>query len=238
MQGMVGLLRGRGWSCTAITIALLGCGPAVDVDDDGSSSAPDDATGNVQDGGTTAVDDAEAEGEGEAEAESANGESSPRDFGGPTSALSGTYLFALAAVIDPAHPLQFRAYVDAEADASGGSTLEVLLQPLALDVQSTNAPRTPVGDPIPMVIGVDANGDFGGELPDILIPGAANPITGSEIGASVRLQGSIGDADVWCGDASGMVTQPLTLDLAGSTFSFTRLEDDVLPDPVIAFCQR
>jgi hypothetical protein len=236
MQGMVGLLRWRGWSCTAITIALLGCGPAVDVDDDGSASDPDDASGNSQDGGTTAVDDAEGEGEGEAD--SANGESSPRDLGGPSSALSGTYLFALAAVIDPAHPLQFRAYVEAEAEDSGGAILQVVLQPLALDVLSTNAPRTPVGDPIPMVIGVDADGNFGGELPDILIPGAANPITGSDIGASVQLQGSIGDADVLCGAASGVVTQPLMLDLAGSTFSFTRLEGDVLPDPVIAYCQR
>src|SRR5687768_9132567 len=121
MQGMVGLLRWRGWSCTAITIALLGCGPAVDVDDDGSSSDADDATGSAQDGGTTDVDDAEAEGEGEGgeaegEADSANDESSYFDLGGPSNSLSGEYLFALSAVIDPAHPFQFHARVVATED--------------------------------------------------------------------------------------------------------------------------
>ncbi|MBC8068366.1 MAG: hypothetical protein IAG13_08540 [Deltaproteobacteria bacterium] len=231
---MVGLLQWRGWSCTAITIALLGCGPAVDVDDDGSSSDADDATGSAQDGGTSNA--------AEAEADSANDEATgmpiPFDLGGPSSALSGEYLFALAAVIDPGHPFQFHARVVAEDDASGGAILEIMLQPLALDVLSTNAPRTPVGDPIPIVIGVGPDGEFGAELPELRVTGAANPITGSDLVATVGLRGSTDDGDVWCGDAYGTVTQPLTLDLVGSTFSFTRLDGDVLPDPVIAFCQR
>jgi hypothetical protein len=232
MQGMVGLLRWRGWSCTAITIAVLGCGPAVDVDDDGSSSDPDDASGNSQDGDTPGIDDADSAND------AATGTPTPFDLGGHTSAISGEYLFALSAVIDPQHPLQFLAHVDAEAESDGGATIDVVLQPLALDVQSTNAPRTPAGDPIPFVLPVDADLGFEIELPELHIPGAANPITGSEIVATVRLQGTIIESDIWCGDAFGAVTQPLMLDLAGSTFSFTRLEGDVLPDPVIAFCQR
>lgn len=231
MSGMVGLLGWRGWTCTAITIAVLGCGPVVDVDDGGLSD-PDDATGSVQDGGTTEVDEAEGE------ADAANDESSRLDLGAPTSALSGEYLFALSAVVDPAHPFQFRARVDAKDDPGGGALLEILLQPLALDVLSTNTPRTPVGDPIPIVIGVGADGTFGAELPEMRISGAANPITGSDLVATVGLSGSVGDGDVWCGDVFGMVTQPLMLDLVGSTFSFTRLDGEMLPDPVIPYCQR
>ncbi|MBC8070094.1 MAG: hypothetical protein IAG13_17295 [Deltaproteobacteria bacterium] len=155
----------------------------------------------------------------------------------PDGPPDGEYLLAFSTVVDPAHPIQFLATVEPSDAPGGGYTLDVSLQRLTLDVMSTTSPREPFGAPFDVLIDVAADGEFELALDDLDIPGPTNPITGSDLVASVVLEGNIDMGGQWCGDGSGTITQPLLLDLTGSTFAFTPVEDDELPgDPVPAAC--
>jgi hypothetical protein len=83
-----------------------------------------------------------------------------------------------------------------------------------------------VGDAVafgPFAVG--QTGTWRGDLSDLQVAGAANSITGGDIAADVVLEGSLcGDGAFYCGTASGNVTRPLPLDLAGSTFTLTRVD--------------
>jgi hypothetical protein len=164
-----------------------------------------------------------------------------RDVGGALADVSGTFLFALAPSLSPATPLQFIATNTIEIAPDGSSaTLNMVLQPLSLNVGSTTEPREPVGEPIEILgIEVDAGGAFAleslGDGP-VMVTGAANPITGSDIVAELSLMGAIQDEDLMCGTAAGQVTSPLVADLAGSTFGSQRIESTdaaSLPAPVV-----
>lgn len=166
-----------------------------------------------------------------------------RDMGGALADVTGTFLFAIAPSLNPATPLQFIATSTFEVAADGsGGTLNMVLQPLSLDVGSTTVPREPVGDPIELLdIAVDAGGAFvveslGGP---IMVTGEANPITGSDIVADISLMGAIQGEDIICGTAAGEVSSPIVADLSGSTFAAQRIEatdSASLPDPVLAAC--
>ncbi len=161
------------------------------------------------------------------------------DQGGALADVSGDFLFALAAVIDTAHPLQFYTTVTFTPEAEGG-TLAMHLQPLSLDPQTTTTPRMPVGDPLDLPpTPVDASGGFSVMITqDVMVTGAANPITGSDIVATLNLVGAIQSEDLFCGTVTGMVTAPLMLDLTGSTFAAVRVPSvDMLPgDPITVAC--
>ena len=53
----------------------------------------------------------------------------------------------------------------------------------------------------------------------------ANPISGGDILATIVLDGRILSDDAWAGAVSGMATQPVAADLAGSTFGALRVAD-------------
>jgi hypothetical protein len=162
-----------------------------------------------------------------------------RDVGGALADVSGTFLFAIAPILNPATPLQFIATNTLVIAPDGsGATLDMVLQPLSLNVGSTTEPREPVGEPIELLgIPVDASGAFvleslGGP---VMVTGEANPITGSDIVADISLMGAIQSEDLMCGAAGGQVTSPLVADLAGSTFGSQRIEDTdpaSLPEPL------
>jgi hypothetical protein len=77
---------------------------------------------------------------------------------------------------------------------------------------------------------VQANGAFRADMPGLAVPGAANPVTGGDILANVVLEGSLcGDARSFCGTVTGNVSSPLPLDLAGSTFTLTRVDPPADP---------
>lgn len=161
------------------------------------------------------------------------------DQGGALADVNGDFLLALSAVIAPATPLQFYATVTFTPEGEGG-TVALNLQPLSLDVLATEVPRQPVGDPLMLpAVAVSATGSF--ELPisePVMVTGAANPITGSDIVATLNLSGSIQSEDLFCGTVTGEVTAPLMLDLAGSTFAAVRVTGlDALPgDPITSAC--
>jgi hypothetical protein len=159
--------------------------------------------------------------------------------GGVVADITGTHLFAISAVISPATPLQFIATVQATTTADGG-TMTIDFQPLALDVGSTTMPRTPVGDPLTLPTAtIEGDGCFGVNLGEVMVTGAANPITGADIVAALAIEGAIQSEDLWCGNVSGMVSMPLMLDLAGSTFAATRIagtDPASLPADVVFAC--
>lgn len=147
------------------------------------------------------------------------------DVGGTLADISGTHLFALSATLSPTTPLQFVATVDLTSTAEGG-TMSITFQPLSLDITATTTPREMVGDPLTFTdIPVDAGGGFTLDFGSVGVVGAANPITGADIEASLVITGAIQNPDLWCGTVTGAVTVPLDYDLVNSSFAAVRVED-------------
>ena len=138
--------------------------------------------------------------------------------GGAIADVTGTFLLAIATTIAPDRPLQFLAEVTLTPAAAGTATLSLVAQPLSV------AARTAVGSPIAVSnVAVDARGrltlPFGAQT----VTGAANPISGSDILATITLTGAIASADRFCGTVTGMVTMPIQIDLAGSVWGAIRV---------------
>ena len=141
---------------------------------------------------------------------------------------SGVYLLALETAPAPDTPLQFVLTLDV---LYGGdctiATANATLQSLSLTVGSQTDPREWVGEPLIFEsVEFDAMGNFVLDMGEVMITGAANPITGSDISATLVLDGHVVHVDALCGTVSGMLTSPLEFDLAGSTFAAIRLADD------------
>jgi hypothetical protein len=132
---------------------------------------------------------------------------------------SGDYVLGLAATLSPAQPLVLSAEVDVAYDLA---TFDMVLQPLT--TEADDEPRTPVGETFTLEdVTYAVDGSFETPPLEVTIPGRANPISGSEIVAEVVLIGSPREADgdlpqLFCGQAEGAVSEPLQLDLTGSTF--------------------
>ncbi len=165
------------------------------------------------------------------------------DVGGSLADVTGTFHFSLTPTpVSATTPFQFIAETTFMANADGGGELVFSLQPLSLDVGSTSTPREFVGEVITVTTQVDAGGAFMEDLGEVTLEGAANPITGSNILATLQLTGAIQDEDVYCGIVNGMVTMPISLDLSGSTFAAVRINPEdatnpaALADPPIGAC--
>ena len=140
---------------------------------------------------------------------------------------SGTFLFALETSLGPDLPLQFVTTIVYTAAAEGGGTMDVTFQPLSLNQGETLIPREFVGEPITYEdIAVTAEGDFDIDMGLVMVTGAANPVTGSDIEATLIVHGDMLDENTACGELEGMLMSPLEFDLAGSTFAAVRLADD------------
>jgi hypothetical protein len=142
--------------------------------------------------------------------------------------MSGVYLLALETALGPDIPLQFVTTVEMTvADDAQSATASFTFQPLALEMFSLTAPRTFVGEPLTFEgIVYDADGNYELDMGLVMVTGAANPITGSDIAATLVIDGHIVHVDAMCGTITGELMSPLTYDLAGSTFAMTRLDDD------------
>lgn len=151
----------------------------------------------------------------------------------PPGDSSGDYLLAVSTVVSRDLPLQFYTTVE----ASDPALWTVILQPLSLDIGQTGGPQVPFGDPFVFTDVPVVDGAFTLDFGEILLAGATNPITGSDITASIVLTGHVQDADSFCGDASGTVTAPLMTTIDGSTFAAVRVSGlDALPDAITINC--
>lgn len=158
-----------------------------------------------------------------------------RPGAGDSDDIGETYLLAVALDLDPDTPLQFVATFD--PDGAGATAL--VLQPLALDVLSITSPRDPFGDPL-VFSGVPVVEDrFEVDLGSLLLPGATNPVTGSDMMVEMSIAARIDDDGFICGTVEGMVMDPLSLDLAGSTFAAVPIDSaSMLPLEVPISCAR
>jgi hypothetical protein len=72
---------------------------------------------------------------------------------------------------------------------------------------------------------VDASGTFYWNTGVILIPGAANPITGSDVVASIQANVVPVGTPAYCGEAGGTVLMPVEATLDGTTHAMTAVSD-------------
>jgi hypothetical protein len=196
----------RGTWCTVLVLALSGCL---------------DTEGRYQD----FLDRTEAQ---RASEDSGVASSERVDF-------SGDYLLALSTVVAPDAPILFATRVQVAEDLT---QIDLELQPLTTD--DAAPAREPVGASI-VANGVPyaEDGTFEADLGTVQVAGAANPITGSDITANVRIVGVAQPTDgggvyFFCGDAFGMVTVPLSLDLAGSSFGAVATTDPANAEPLLS----
>jgi hypothetical protein len=130
-------------------------------------------------------------------------------------------LFALDTSLSPGLP--FQAIVNA---TPGTGTIDLTVQFLSLDQGSTTSPRQLVGDvyAYPGLL-VDGTGTFYWDTGVILIPGAANPITGEDMVASIQANVVPVGTPAYCGQAGGTVLSPIEVSLEGSTHAMTVVAD-------------
>lgn len=154
--------------------------------------------------------------------------------------LTGTSLLAISTTVSKDLPLQFISTVVQHVDDMGNITIDISLQPLSLELMKVTVPREPVGTVlefkgIPVIDGASYTVDAG----ETMVTGMANPITGSDITATLLMEATVVDANFVCGTVSGDVTSPLMTSINGSTFAAVRLEDpNVLPTDVTINCAR
>jgi hypothetical protein len=153
--------------------------------------------------------------------------------------ISGTSLLAISTIVSEDLPLQFLSTVVQKDDGAGNVTIDITLQPLSLEQGKVTVPREPVGPPLEFKDIPVVDGKYTVDAGETMVVGAANPITGSDITATLTLSATIVDADFVCGTVAGMVTAPLMTPIDGSTFASVRLEDpNVLPTDVTINCAR
>lgn len=144
--------------------------------------------------------------------------------------LDGTYLYAVSVSLAPDLPTVYLAEITAR---QVGEQLEVTIRQQPL---SKNDWRTPVGPySEPRVDLVTPTGEYTTDTVISTVPAAANAVTGSESVTETVFTGVFtnpateDDPDAklqfFCGTMEGRSTKPLPLDLSGSTFAATRIED-------------
>ncbi len=198
----------------------VACGPAVETEEGGTTQSSDStgvdspAAPTMTEPSTSPVDGMGSSGETGADATTG------------TSSLDGEFFLAITATpVAPTTPFQFLAEVKVDAGA-----VAMLLTPLSLEIASVDAPREPVPPPFEVSGSISTDGSFGIEIPELSLPGPTNPITGSDIIASVTLEGVISNDQI-CGRVSGMITSPASIDLTGSTLAGVRMDGGPLPLP-------
>lgn len=148
--------------------------------------------------------------------------------------FSGNYLLALAVTLAPGQPILFSCEATVAQDLE---TLALAFQPLSIDDDAM--PRVPVGERFEVNdVPYQEDGSFSAELGEVTVPARANPISGSDIVATVAVHAvarpmSDDHPALFCGDATGMVTVPLELDLAGSTVGAVAADDFAGIEPLV-----
>ena len=137
--------------------------------------------------------------------------------------MTGTYLLGLeATTLAPDLPLKFVTTIDNMiiAEDGSGATADFTFQPLSVPGECLDGILE-----FPGVV-FDADGNFEIDMGLVMVSGEANPISGTDIEATIVMHGRIVDVDALCGEVDGMLMSPLVFDLAGSNFAAIRLDDD------------
>ncbi len=152
--------------------------------------------------------------------------------------ISGDFHLAISTIIAPDLPLQFVSTNVVSIDMAGNVTMTSDLQPLALTQGKVTTPRTPVGEPLHYENLPIVDGSFEIDAGVVMVTGMANPVTGGDITATLKMNGTIISADFYCGTIEGDVMSPLMAPLAGSTFAAVRIPGPMsLPLDVTKNCK-
>jgi hypothetical protein len=215
---------------TTLTTTADTSAGTTDPTDATTSTATSDATSSSTDptAATSSEDDSSSSDEG------TTGEFMLPDF-------SGDFLLAAATVVDPNLPFQWIATFDFTGDVDGG-TVDVELQPLALDEGSTTSPRTFFGQPLAFPdVPVAADGTFSIDIGPLTIAAETNPIIAIDAEVEMAVfDGQVLDADTLCGTFGGDVVSPIMQSLDGSTFGAIRVlatDPDSLPAAFPSSCE-
>jgi hypothetical protein len=223
--GMVGIVAALGGCLTA-------CGPDSQGkfeefveqtrDTDGASDSMSSAPITSSDPGTTGTPTTTGDTDGPAPAD-----------------ISGDFLLAVSTVVDKSKPLQFIATNTVVMNMDGTQTLSLCLQPLSLEQGKVTVPRQPIGEPLCFTDLPIADTQFTIDAGTVMVTGMANPITGANITATLKMSGTVKDADFYCGTVTGEVLDPPIGSIDGSTFAAVRLADKtVLPTDVVINCAK
>ena len=158
--------------------------------------------------------------------------------GGEQLDFSGRYLLALATTLAPTAPIYIETTVTVDP---ADFTIDFVFQPLKTDmVDGMPRPdaRTAVGPQIVVDdVPLSEEGRFEVDLGMVEVNGDANPISGGDIVATIQLQGFVTSATSFCGSATGDVTAPTMLPLAGSTFGAAIIDvDDINMVTPVSIC--
>ena len=229
---------GLALTTSSLLLSSLGCASKT-VDDVGDEIGDTGGTTGDGDGDPTSSGDGDGDpttsgdgdgdpttsgdGDGDGDPTTGDGDGDPADI--PN--MDGVYLFALETSLGPDLPLQFVTTVsNMQIDASGG-TADFSFQPLSLGVSETTTPRMFVGEPLDYTgVVFDVDGGFTIDMGLVMVTGAANPVTGSDIEADLQVIGDIVQANAMCGELAGQLLSPLDFDLTGSSFAAIALADD------------
>lgn len=203
-------------ACQANTIELETMQGGSSAGDDTTGSGTDDppATGSVSITVTDTVGPVDS-------GDSADESAGPVLDIGVDPGETQTLLLAIDTIVQPGLPFQGIVWLE----RGGTGTVNLTLQWLSLDQGSTTAPRELVGDVytypgIPVIDGL-----FTWETGVILVPGAANPITGSDVVLSA-VADVVPQGSPYCGRVSGEVTSPIQVPLEGSTHAMTSVPSE------------
>jgi hypothetical protein len=146
----------------------------------------------------------------------------------------GLYFFSLVPPQSPKKPAPLLATLTTTADGSTGLSFSLELQPVDAEDRMTQ-----VGDPFTVgPFEVNADGSFEADWGPFAVPGETNPLTPSVLEADIVTLGALCTMqDDVCGIASGQITSPVVLDIAGSTFYMEKIDDIAdHTEPVLLNC--
>lgn len=162
--------------------------------------------------------------------------------GGGVFDISGAFLLSIQTSLGG--PLRFVVEGELTQNKDGSATADLTFQPIITPSNAcpSDTPGEPIGDALDLSgLEINADGEFDVLQEGATAPGAANPITCSDIVADIQFIGTLQNEDLFCGDVGGMVMMPVSLPLSG-TFGAVRIAgpgekvqygDDNLPEAVI-----
>jgi hypothetical protein len=145
--------------------------------------------------------------------------------------IDGDYFFALTPAQSPTKPAPMIATVTSTM-GNGGIEMTLSMQPINADDRVT-----PEGGPFTLgPFPIAADGSFDADWGSIVLPGATNPLTASELGATVpswRGNFCVGSPLI-CGTLDGDITMPVMLNIDGTTWAMVPM--DVHMEPAVINC--
>jgi hypothetical protein len=137
--------------------------------------------------------------------------------------VDGEWYLAVRPNLPEDRIIQFRATLDLTAVTSNTGLIAINAQPLSV------ADQPPVGEAF-VATDAEVASDASFDAPFVgVLPGAANPISGSDAAVDANMLAQIRSADFVCGELTG---QAGPLPLAGTTFAAVRITGDTLPTPI------